>query len=276
MYRFLWINGISRYERFRYERQATVSHRFFPKFPLQTTIWPTGGLRRVSVNSFGYGGSNAHCVLDDAFNYLKIRGINGKHCTASKPPLSGKWEPNHEPALAKPASNGRIPNSHGNCAPARIPKVFVWSAADEEGVRRLAGMYQEYLSTTCDTVEDSTDAFLDDLAYTLSNKRSFLPWKSYVVADSSENLRCKLASCLSKPLRSSTSATLSFVFTGQGAQWAGMGHGLAAYPPFKESLRRSENSIQALGCGWSLMGEHRILSQEKFAYIMQRNFRMAK
>lgn len=226
---------------------------FLPQFPLETTLWPTKGLRRVSVNSFGYGGSNAHCVLDDAFNYLRRRGINGKHCTASKPPLSGHWEPNHDLALAKPA-NGSISNGHSDCASAKIPKVFVWSAADEEGVRRLTALYDRYFSLIRDSIEERADAFLDDLAYTLSTKRSFLPWKSYVVADSLANLRHKLATCLSKPLRSSTSPTLSFVFTGQGAQWAGMGHGLTAYSVFEESLRRSENSIQALGCGWSLMG----------------------
>lgn len=49
------------------------------------TPWPTDGLRRASVNSFGYGGSNAHCVLDDTFNYLKLRGIKARHCTARLP-----------------------------------------------------------------------------------------------------------------------------------------------------------------------------------------------
>ena len=47
--------------------------------------WPAKGLRRASVNSFGYGGANAHVVLDDAYNYLNLRHLKGRHRTAIKP-----------------------------------------------------------------------------------------------------------------------------------------------------------------------------------------------
>src|SRR5947209_18776827 len=30
----------------------------------ELTRWPLHLLRRVSINSFGYGGANAHCILD--------------------------------------------------------------------------------------------------------------------------------------------------------------------------------------------------------------------
>ncbi len=252
------MNGISRYD-ISLPAPKNCHSLFLAQFPLETTPWPTSGLRRVSVNSFGYGGSNAHCVLDDAFNYLKRRGIKGKHWTTSTPLLSKHEETNQRLALSKPVSNGLIPNDHGEHAPTKIPKVFVWSAADEEGVRRLAGMYEQHLSAIPLSVEECADVQLDDLAYTLSNKRSSLPWKSYVVAKSPKSLREKLATCVAKPIRSSSAPTLSFIFTGQGAQWAGIGHGLVAYPAFEESLRRSENSLKVLGCSWSLMGEPRSL-----------------
>ena len=41
------------------------------RIPSELMRWPTSGLRRASVNSFGYGGTNAHVILDDAMNYLK-------------------------------------------------------------------------------------------------------------------------------------------------------------------------------------------------------------
>ncbi|EED13647.1 polyketide synthase, putative [Talaromyces stipitatus ATCC 10500] len=34
------------------------------KVVTEMTPWPTNRLRRVSINSFGYGGANAHCILD--------------------------------------------------------------------------------------------------------------------------------------------------------------------------------------------------------------------
>ncbi|KAI0156750.1 polyketide synthase [Hypoxylon sp. FL1284] len=43
------------------------------KFPQDSQPWPSSGLRRVSINSFGYGGSNAHIVIDDAYHYIFSR-----------------------------------------------------------------------------------------------------------------------------------------------------------------------------------------------------------
>ncbi|CAG8974309.1 hypothetical protein HYALB_00011979 [Hymenoscyphus albidus] len=51
------------------------------KFPMEITPWPAKGLRRVSVNSFGFGGTNAHIILDDAYHYLQEHGLKGLHNT---------------------------------------------------------------------------------------------------------------------------------------------------------------------------------------------------
>ena len=195
------------------------------------------------MNSFGYGGSNAHCVLNDALNYLKIRCIKGKHCTAPVPPGS-------EERWSDPLSH-----KHDESTLAQTLKVFVWSAANEDSVRRLAGLYNEFLSTLILSGVQRSDAYLDHLAYTISNKRSSLPWKSFVVADSCETLQHKLAACLYKPIRSSSSLTLSFLFTGQGAQWVGMGKDLVTYLVFRKSLQRSEDSLRDLGYQMPLIGE---------------------
>ncbi|KAF2715992.1 hypothetical protein K431DRAFT_316867 [Polychaeton citri CBS 116435] len=47
-----------------------------------TISWPSAGLRRVSVNGFGMGGTNGHAILDDAGHYFVERGIAGVHCTS--------------------------------------------------------------------------------------------------------------------------------------------------------------------------------------------------
>ncbi|KAI0848452.1 polyketide synthase PksD [Daldinia vernicosa] len=49
--------------------------------PTSCIKWPSDGLRRISVNSFGFGGSNGHIILDDAYHTLQRLGENGNHNT---------------------------------------------------------------------------------------------------------------------------------------------------------------------------------------------------
>lgn len=132
----------------------------------------------------------------------------------------------------------------------------MWSASDEGGLNRLATSYQEYLQRVrCDV--DSNKS-LGNLAYTLSNRRSNLPWKSFFVAQSVEDLQRGLSgSNLPRPVRSSSSIqpTLGFLFTGQGAQWYAMGRELLTYSTFRNSLRSAEKYLQLLGCKWLLIGK---------------------
>jgi hypothetical protein len=58
------------------------------QFPLKPTPWPTDGLRRISVNSFGVGGTNGHVVIDDAYHYLRERGLTANHYTQPSAPTS--------------------------------------------------------------------------------------------------------------------------------------------------------------------------------------------
>ncbi|KAL8652640.1 MAG: hypothetical protein Q9210_002566 [Variospora velana] len=51
-------------------------------FPTQSMPWPSCGLRRASINSFGFGGSNAHVVVDDARHYLRNHCLSGIQTTA--------------------------------------------------------------------------------------------------------------------------------------------------------------------------------------------------
>ncbi|KAF2829294.1 polyketide synthase PksD [Ophiobolus disseminans] len=62
--------------------------------PTKCIPWPSDGLRRISVNSFGFGGSNGHIILDDAYHTLRSMGLEGFHNTLvpsspSKPQTNG-------------------------------------------------------------------------------------------------------------------------------------------------------------------------------------------
>lgn len=228
------------------------------QFPLEATSWPTHGLRRASVNSFGYGGANAHVVIDDAYNFMMLRGLSGRHCSVERPLAPPR-------VLGKPynctaSSLTRDYHNHysANTTPLKdaLPKLFIWTASDEAGVGRLAAEYHKYLSSsTLHTYQDRKDK-LGNLAYTLSEKRSRLPWKSYVVSESIAELRTSLERGLPKPVRSSSATpVLGFIFTGQGAQWYAMGRELLAYPTYRKSLEDATQYLRSLGCRWSLIGE---------------------
>ncbi len=57
------------------------------KFPTTSVVWPNRGLRRASINAFGYGGSNAHVVMEDALSYLTMHNRKGRHQTIDIPKL---------------------------------------------------------------------------------------------------------------------------------------------------------------------------------------------
>lgn len=225
------------------------------RFPTEPVPWPCNGLRRASVNSFGYGGSNAHVVLDDAYNCLREQNLQGNHFTINAPPENiglseeGLLPPNGDTnGDTNGDSNGVTLNGTTNSN----LRLFTWSTSDSAGIERVGQVYREYLTRTR-YASDPSD-FLRDLAFTLSDKRSSLPWKSYVVADSYSNLVQQLDH-FPKPVRSSVSPRLNFIFTGQGAQWATMGLGLLSNPGTKDCLLQAEKYFKSLGAGWSLVEE---------------------
>ncbi|GKZ24500.1 type I Iterative Polyketide synthase (PKS) [Aspergillus brasiliensis] len=213
--------------------------------------WPTTGLRRASVSSFGFGGANSHVVLDDAYNFLRLGGFDqGQHQTVMLPSL-GQLN-------GTPQVNGYHKNGHSETlidstiACKTDPKLVVWSAADQGGIKRLAESWSTYLS---DLATEETEEYLRDLAHTLCDRRSHWAWRTFVVAKPGAHLE-DLTKQFSPATQRATSPHLAYVFTGQGAQWYAMGRELIGhYEVFTRSLAESGTYFKEFGCSWDILEE---------------------
>lgn len=203
----------------------------------------------MSLNSFGYGGTNCHVILESLESYTaadrlplaaplivtKRNMVNGFH---SSKPLNDNV-------------NG-VGSSDGQDAGAQL---YLLSANSEKALKASARDINAWLSVHARTTDDACHrkALLHDLAYTLGARRTLLPWRSSIVAADVQQLGTLLESI--RPVKASSTARLAFVFTGQGAQWAGMGRELMQLEPFRDSVIKSESILSSLGAsarGWSL------------------------
>ncbi|KAI1134071.1 putative FSP1 [Hypoxylon sp. FL0543] len=239
------------------------------KVPTELEEWPVGpgGIRRASINNFGYGGSNAHVILDHADSYLpnvaSDNGTNGTYGRANG--LSEVFEAvdkkTDEGTDRDRARHGRqILNGAidfgGNAKSSYKTKVLVLSAKDEKTCQKMVSDLREYLERS--QVEDE-DKFLQSLAYTLGQRRSLFPTVAAHVVPFTQGIGEVLKALESpkfKPSRTSGRPRIGMVFTGQGAQWHAMGRELIlAYPLFKKSLQEADGYLAQLGAGWSLLDE---------------------
>ncbi|KAK2052272.1 ketoacyl-synt-domain-containing protein, partial [Colletotrichum caudatum] len=192
------------------------------KIPNSFSPWETKtGIHRLSVNSFGFGGTNVHAILESTEVFLTSRhgavtwGIDSRY------------------------------------------RVFVLSALDEPSLKATARNMAFYLKRQSSQVPTS---FLDDLAYTLGFRRSLFPCRSAVSANSFEGLIKAVVNPSRLPLAKINGGkpqpTIGFVFTGQGAQWAGMGKELMdIYPVYAATMRRCRDYLWAIGASWDLIEE---------------------
>ena len=197
--------------------------------------------------------------LEGRNNACQIPAINGYNTTQTGPQLS-------EDAISLVNGNEIGRDYHTSIeAGKRISlgrpvAILLLSAADEAGVQRLAATYENYFNRPGRLAERAENQYLANLVYTLSNKRSSLPWKAFAVARSLDDLRTSFKTTLSKPFRSSTAPSISYMFTGQGAQWYAMADGLFGHSAFLESLQRSQGYLKDNGAKWTLMGKSPIFS----------------
>ncbi|KAJ5170061.1 Acyl transferase/acyl hydrolase/lysophospholipase [Penicillium coprophilum] len=203
------------------------------KVQLRPESWVTSGPRRVSVNSFGYGGSNAHVIVEDAQGCISSWDLNKENKT-----LTAVTE-NHDEIVPRP--------------PPDSSRIFMVSGFDERTCTQQMRSLSNHILEREHKVDQ--EKFLDDLAFTLNERRSIFPWKAAVVGDTMTGLAASLSQNF-KPRSAIRKPTLGFVFTGQGAQWAGMGKELLhTYPVFKLSILGIDRYLNQIGAPFTVEEE---------------------
>ncbi|KAF2871202.1 hypothetical protein BDV95DRAFT_443995, partial [Massariosphaeria phaeospora] len=240
-------------------KDPTLAEYFNLKLPLEPTPWPSTGIRRASINSFGFGGSNAHVVIQDAGSYLESRGLVANHCTWKRELDTSSEHDNVSSGYAEAlktngtSDSGIELSSESTDGHALGPKLLWWSAADKEALAKQQKAYEAHFSENSD-MRRFTDEYFLDLAYTLSARRSRLAWRSFTVSTGVKDLS-NLTKQASSLVRAKSAGRILFVFTGQGAQYKRMGAGLLQYPVFRRAMMAFDSCLFKFGCSWSVVDE---------------------
>lgn len=223
--------------------------------PDRARPWPRGQLRRISVNSFGFGGANSHVILEDARNYMLERRLAGNHNTTTGPNTLEDMEVDSgfESGLATPDPSQR---AEDDTSPSQ-QYLFAFSGFDQAAVGRIIPQYTKFFqeleqgSGVCDK---DLSGYMSDLAFTLTERRTMFSHRIAFAAGSIPELVAQLqASQTPKTKRISRKESVAFIFTGQGAQYSGMSKGLLSYEAFSGSLERSQVILASQGCEWNLI-----------------------
>ena len=225
---------MSRYVKFHADWRTYVN--FLHQVPTELMPWPSQGLRRASVNCFGFGGTNAHVVIDDAAHYFSEKSIRGRHQCALSP---------EDATLQGEASTKNFPTT----------QLFVISSHEKSGVSRILDSHMPYIKD-----RENDPELPPNYAYTLS-RRSSLEFKSFIVAQSSSELLEKVQAhenlqIIRSTAHSGAGPKIAMVFCGQGAQWYAMGQELMAYETFSNSFVGASQFLKKiLESGFNLYDE---------------------
>ncbi|KAM7205885.1 hypothetical protein V8F33_000715 [Rhypophila sp. PSN 637] len=218
-------------------------------------VWPSGKLRRASVNSFGYGGANAHTILESIESLAP--GRSGVKAKARRIDANG-FTNGVNSANGANGTNGI--NGHGLNEFHHTNGTSGVNGANGANGHHDAGSRSQYLLALSAhnelTLKQNVSVLRDeagkydvlDLAYTLGCRRSKLASRSFVVA-SEETIADALnpERLMITKATGSKELTLGFVFTGQGAQWPQMGVDLMeSFPTYLQTIRKLDRVLKKL------------------------------
>ncbi|KAL8857831.1 MAG: hypothetical protein Q9178_005587 [Gyalolechia marmorata] len=208
--------------------------------PTKPKHWHSSSdLRRASINSFGYGGTNAHVILE-------------RHDHADQP----EYQTPKLPEWVAKMVYGR-------------PYLIPLSSHSEKAGQLLARSLSTYL-------ERQPEIAVQDLAFSLAVRRSLHRYRSFAIGNNQETSIKELESPQSiaawTPTKDAT-PRLGFVMTGQGGQWFAMGRQLIRKSPlFRETLMKCDDILRTLPDSpeWSVVEE--LLRPEEESRLAETRF----
>jgi len=189
--------------------------------------WPEHGNQpaMAGVNSFGYGGTNAHVLLEEA-------------------PFQEVTSVGEDTGVEDQSRTYFIP----------------LSAKDENALRQMAGLYSDFLETD----EYGKSISLNDLAYTLGPRRNHLTCRLALTPQTRQELCKNLRLYAQEENSQQFSAArvlpeqnrkVVFVCTGMGPQWWAMGRELLARETvFRKAIEEFDEAFTEYS-GWSILHE---------------------
>ena len=222
----------------------------------EVTSWPKDRLQRASINSFGYGGANGHCIIDHVKNVLPNYVAPGVFKSEANGKTNG-YENGHAEEHRNEHQNGRQSGKSIRHRPVvESPRLIATpvAATRQLVLLPLSAHNEKSLNLNVDVLSQVIDQFsLADVAYTFGVRRSRLAQRSFCIIDK-DNIAQSLEierRAMRAPLQTSK---LGFIFTGQGAQWHAMGAELFEYRVYRTTIKYLDYILGSLfnSPSWSL------------------------